>query len=487
MIQVDFMGKNNMDVCPISENCGGCIYQGVPYEEQLAEKNRGVQALLEKYDVDPSVYQGMVPAMERYRYRNKMEYTFGDLEKDGPLTLGMHKKKHFMSIVTSDCCQLVPEDFNRILRGTLEFCRDRGYRFYHKMSHEGLLRNLVVRRGVKTGELLVDIVTSSQVEFDEDGFLEMILGLQLDEKIVGVLHTTNDRVADAVIDEGTKILFGRDYYNEEILGLKFKVSIFSFFQTNIPAIERLYSDALDLLPDIDSKNVFDLYCGTGTITQLMASRARHVTGIEIVQDSVDSALANAKINGIDNCDFICGDVLKVIGQVDEKPDMIVVDPPRAGMHDKVVDILSGYGIPHLMYISCNPKTLCINLQRFKSNGYEPVYIKSYDNFPGTKHIETVALLSKLDVDKHIDVEIKLDELDLTSAESKATYAQIKEYILEKFNLKVSTLYIAQTKKKCGIELREHYNKSKKEKQVIPQCTPEKEEAIMDALKHFKMI
>lgn len=395
MIQVDFMGKNNMDVCPISENCGGCIYQGVPYEEQLAEKNRGVQALLEKYDVDSSVYQGMVPAMERYRYRNKMEYTFGDLEKDGPLTLGMHKKKHFMSIVTSDCCQLVPEDFNRILRGTLEFCRDRGYRFYHKVSHEGLLRNLVVRRGVKTGELLVDIVTSSQVEFDEDGFLEMILGLQLDEKIVGVLHTTNDRVADAVIDEGTKILFGRDYYNEEILGLKFKVSIFSFFQTNIPAIERLYSDALDLLPDIDSKNVFDLYCGTGTITQLMASRARRVTGIEIVQDSVDSALTNAKINGIDNCDFICGDVLKVIGQVDEKPDMIVVDPPRAGMHDKVVDILSGYGIPHLMYISCNPKTLCINLQRFKSNGYEPVYIKSYDNFPGTKHIESIAVLSKV--------------------------------------------------------------------------------------------
>ncbi len=383
-----------MPVCPISENCGGCIYQGVSYEEQLAEKDRGVRTLLEKYDVDPSVYQGMVPAMERYRYRNKMEYTFGDLEKDGPLTLGMHKKKHFMSIVTSDCCQLVPEDFNRILRGTLEFCRERGYKFYHKMSHEGLLRNLVVRRGVKTGELLVDIVTSSQVEFDEEGFLDMILGLPLDEKIAGVLHTTNDRVADAVIDEGTKILFGRDYYNEEILGLKFKVSIFSFFQTNIPAIERLYSDALDLLPDIDSKNVFDLYCGTGTITQLMASRARHVTGIEIVQDSVEGARESAGINGIENCDFICGDVLKVIGQVEEKPDMIVVDPPRAGMHDKVVDILSGYGIPQLMYISCNPKTMCINLQRFKSNGYEPVYIKSYDNFPGTKHVETVALMSK---------------------------------------------------------------------------------------------
>lgn len=385
-----------MPVCPISENCGGCIYHGVSYEEQLEEKDRIFRRLMDKYEVDHSVYQGMVPAMDRYRYRNKMEYTFGDLEKDGPLTLGMHKKKHFMSIVTSDCCQLVPEDFNRILRGTLDFCRERGYKFYHKMSHEGLLRNLVVRRGVKTGELLVDIVTSSQVEFDEEGFLDMILGLPLDEKIVGVLHTTNDRVADAVIDEGTKILFGRDYYNEEILGLKFKVSIFSFFQTNIPAIESLYSDALDLLPDIDSKNVFDLYCGTGTITQLMASRARHVTGIEIVQDSVEGARESAGINGIENCDFICGDVLKVIGQVEEKPDMIVVDPPRAGMHDKVVDILSGYGIPQLMYISCNPKTMCINLQRFKSNGYEPVFIKSYDNFPGTKHVETVCLMSRVE-------------------------------------------------------------------------------------------
>ena len=386
--------EKDMPVCPISENCGGCIYQGVPYEEQHRSKDRIFRRLMDKYEVDTSVYQGMVPAIGRYRYRNKMEYTFGDLEKGGELTLGMHKKGFFMSIVTSDCCQLVPEDFNRILRGTLEFCRERGYRFYHKMSHEGLLRNLVVRRGVKTGELLVDIVTSSQEEFDEDGFLAMLQGLELDEKLVGDLHTVNDRVADAVIDEGTKILYGRDYYNEEILGLRFKVNVFSFFQTNIPAIERLYSDALELLPDIDSKNVFDLYCGTGTITQLMALKARHVTGIEIVQDSVDGAVESAGLNGIGNCDFICGDVLKVIGQVEEKPDMIVVDPPRAGMHDKVVDILSGYGIPHIMYISCNPKTLCINLQRFKGRGYEPVYIKAYDNFPGTKHVETVILLSQ---------------------------------------------------------------------------------------------
>lgn len=475
-----------MPVCPISENCGGCIYQGVSYEEQLAEKDRGVRTLLEKYDVDPSVYQGMVPAMERYRYRNKMEYTFGDLEKDGPLTLGMHKKKHFMSIVTSDCCQLVPEDFNRILRGTLEFCRERGYKFYHKMSHEGLLRNLVVRRGVKTGELLVDIVTSSQVEFDEEGFLNMIMGLPLDEKIVGVLHTTNDRVADAVIDEGTKILFGRDYYNEEILGLKFKVSIFSFFQTNIPAIERLYSDALDLMPDIDSKNVFDLYCGTGTITQLMASRARHVTGIEIVQDSVDSALANTEINGIENCDFICGDVLKVIGQVEEKPDMIVVDPPRAGMHDKVVDILSDYGISYIMYISCNPKTLCINLQRFKGRGYEPVYIRAYDNFPGTKHVETCVLLSHKSADDFISVKMEYAD-DRKIQPDRITYRLIQEYIEEKYGFKVHTANIAEVKRNLGLPMYDAPNAVEELKRPYKPAPEYKVEAIKDALRHFKVI
>jgi len=477
----------NFNICPISEHCGGCLYQGVPYEEQRAEKENIIREQLTRRKVDDSVFSGLVPALSEYRYRNKMEYTFGDLEIGGELTLGMHKKRHFMSIVTCDECQLVPMDFNRVLRATLDFCIEKGYSFYHKKSHQGLLRNLVVRHGVKTNELLVNIVTSSEAGFDEQAYIDMLLELKLDNKLIGVMRTFNDSLADAVINEGVKILYGRDYYNEEILGLKFKVNAFSFFQTNIEAVERLYSEALALIPDLDSKVVYDLYCGTGTISQLMASKAKKVYGIEIVQDSVDAAIDNAKMNNIDNCHFICGDVKAKLDEVTEKPDMIVVDPPRMGMHDKVVEMLASYGIEQILYISCNPNTMAMNLEKFSELGYEPVVMKAYDNFPKTKHAETVALLSKLYVDKHIDVEIKLDELDLTSAESKATYAQIKEYILEKFNLKVSTLYIAQIKKKCGIELREHYNKSKKEKQVIPQCTPEKEEAIMDALRHFKMI
>lgn len=384
----------NTKTCPIAEFCGGCLYQGVPYEEQLASKDKQFRRLLAKHKVDESVYEGIVPALTPYRYRNKMEYTFGDLEKGGPLTLGMHKKGHFMSIVTCDECQLVPQDFNRVLAATLDFCREKGYSFYHKKSHEGLLRNLVVRHGVKTGELLVNMVTSSEPGFDEEGYLALLQSLPLENSLVGVLRTFNDSLADAVIKEDVKILYGRDFYEEEILGLRFRVNAFSFFQTNIAAIERLYADALALIPETEAKTVYDLYCGTGTITQLLALKAEEVYGIEIVEDSVEAAVANAAVNGIENCHFLCGDVKKKLDEVEVKPDLIVVDPPRVGMHDKVVDMLAGYGIEKILYISCNPKTLCMNLERFAGHGYLPERIRGYDNFAMTKHVETIVLLSR---------------------------------------------------------------------------------------------
>lgn len=382
-------------LCPMHELCGGCIHQGIPYDAQLASKDRQVRKLLINHNVDIEVYKGMTPAFTTYGYRNKMEYTFGDLEKGGRLELGMHQKGRFMSIITTDECQLVPEDFNKILRATREFCEEKEYAKYHKKFHEGLLRNLIVRCGVRTDELLIDLVTTSEPGFDEEAFTELLLGLELDKTIVGILRTTNDAIADAVIDQGTKILYGRDYYNEEILGLKFKVKAFAFFQTNIDAIERLYSEALDLIPNIDFKTVYDLYCGTGTITQLMAKKAKKVYGVEIVEDAVVAARMNAELNGIDNCVFLCGDVKEKLSELSEKPDMIVVDPPRVGMHDKVVDMLAEYGIPEILYISCNPKTMSMNLERFMLHGYEPVVIKAYDNFPMTKHVESVVLLSKV--------------------------------------------------------------------------------------------
>ena len=384
----------NKETCKHFEYCGGCLYQDTPYEKQIAIKDKEIRNLLSKHDIDESIYQGIVPAITPYGYRNKMEYTFGDFEIGGELALGMHRKKSFMSIITTDTCQLVPEDFNIILRSTLEFCRSKGYSFYHRKSHEGLLRNLVVRCGVRTNELLVNIVTATG-DFDEDAYKNMLLSLNLDKEIIGIIRTYNDNLADAVINEGTKMLYGRDYYNEEILGLKFQVKAFAFFQTNIDAVERLYSDALKVIPNIDDKTVYDLYCGTGTISQLMASRAKEVYGIEIVEDSVIAAKANTELNGISNCHYICGDVKDKLSELAEKPDVIVVDPPRVGIHDKVVDSLCSYGIEEFLYISCNPKTLCINLERFRANGYKATYLKAYDNFPMTKHAECICLLKRI--------------------------------------------------------------------------------------------
>lgn len=384
------------EVCRDKDICGGCVYQGVPYEEQLSNKFGEVKGLLDKKDIR---YDELLPiegAPSRYGYRNKMEYTFGDMEKNGPMTLGMHKKKHFMSIVTVDQCQLVHEDFNVILRGVLEFASSRGYTHYHKKAHKGLMRHLIVRRGIRTGELLVNVVTSSEDGFDENAFVEMIRDLPLENQVVGILRTINDRLADAVYCDELRVLWGRDYYNEEILGLKFKVSAFSFFQTNVDAVERLYSYAVSLIDDFENKEVFDLYCGTGTITQVLARKAKEVIGIELVEEAVEAAKANAALNGLDNCRFLAGDVFEVLDSLPDKPEVIVVDPPRVGISSNALEKIIGYGVKQIVYISCNPKSLADNLYYMQYYGYEIKSVKPFDNFPGTKHVETVVLMSKVE-------------------------------------------------------------------------------------------
>lgn len=383
-----------MEICRDSGMCGGCAYQGVPYEEQLANKAGEVRGLLERKSVECGTFLDIEPAPARYRYRNKMEYTFGDMEKGGPMTLGMHRKKHFMSIVTVDQCQLVHEDFNIILRAVLDFVTEKGYSHYHKRTHKGLMRHLIIRRGVRTGELLVNVVTSSEEGFDQEAFVSMILGLPLENQVVGVLRTINDRLADAVYCDELRTLYGRDYYMEEILGLRFKVSAFSFFQTNVEAVEKLYSYALDLLDDFEDKTVFDLYCGTGTITQTLARKAGKVVGIELVEEAVEAARANAALNGLDNCEFIAGDVFETLRSVDEKPDVIVVDPPRVGISPEALDKIIAYGVDQIVYISCNPKSLVNNLYYMQHYGYKVESVKPFDNFPGTKHCEAVSLLSR---------------------------------------------------------------------------------------------
>lgn len=383
-----------MDICKHNEHCGGCIYQEIPYQDQMTMKAKEVLRLLSVRGIEPEKFLGVEGSPVQYGYRNKMEYTFGDEVKDGEMTLGMHKKGRFMSIVTVDECQLVTDDFNQILRATLNFCSEKGYGFCHKKSHKGLMRNLILRRGVNTKELLVNIVTTSQESFDDQGYVERIRSLSLSDTLVGVLHTYNDGLADAVVCDRLEILYGRDYYMEEIMGLKFKVSAFSFFQTNVLAVEKLYTEAVAFIGDVQGKTVFDLYCGTGTITQTLALRAKEAIGVEIVEEAVEAARENAKLNGLENCRFIAGDVLKALDELEEKPDVIVVDPPRMGIHPKALQKILSYGVKEIVYVSCNPKTLAENLEMVRFSGYNVKVLKVFDNFPHTKHVESIILMTR---------------------------------------------------------------------------------------------
>lgn len=477
-----------MNVCKHDAFCGGCIYQGTTYQEQLKTKENQVLNLLEENGISPEKIDRIEGAPHQYRYRNKMEYTFGDMVKDGPMTLGMHKKGNFMSIITVDECQLVDEDFNRILSYTLAFAEDRGYKFYHKKTHKGLLRNLIIRKGVRTGQLLVNIVTSSQEHFDEDGFVKGLLALQLDNEIAGVLRTLNDNLADAVVCDSIKLLWGQDYYTEKLLGLSFKVSAFSFFQTNVEAVERLYSEALALIDRLEGKTVFDLYCGTGTISQIMALKAKDVIGIELVEEAVAAAKENARLNGLDNCHFIAGDVFKVLSDMEEKPDVIVVDPPRAGIQSKALDKILDYGVGQIVYISCNPKTMADNIKYMEYYGYRCVYLKPFDNFPFTKHVETVCLLTReKSVKSYAYVDITPSELGMGGKVKKPTYKQIQAYVLETHGLKVSPLYIANVKDEFGLEKQFSYEEAGMSAKKRPNCPSEKRAAIIDALIHFGML
>lgn len=518
------------DTCAHFGQCGGCTYQSLPYEEQLKIKEEQVRGMIENAIGDACAYE-FLPIKHSPRvlaYRNKMEFSFGDAYKDGPLALGMHKRGSFYDIVTVEDCRIVDADFRAILMATLSYFGEQGVSFYHRLRHTGYLRHLLVRKAVKTGEILVDLITTTQdwdnslaQEPDErakieaallekqgkcphagtvneekekqllDGWKDTLLALSLEGTLKGVLHTKNDSVADVVKNEGTEVLSGQDYFYEELLGLRFQISPFSFFQTNSLGAEVLYSTAREFIlgdnPDmLTDKTVYDLYSGTGTIAQMLAPVCKKVVGVEIIEEAVEAAKENAALNHLDNCEFLAGDVLKVLDTIEERPDYIVLDPPRDGIHPKALEKIINYGVDHMIYISCKPTSLARDLEVLLARGYKVDKIQCVDMFPNTVHVETVVLLSQRKADDYVEVELELDELDVTSAESKATYVEIKDYVFKTHGLKVSNLYISQVKRKCGIEVGENYNLPKSEDSRQPQCPEEKEKAIRDALEHFGM-
>lgn len=388
--------KEIPSVCPHFGQCGGCTYQNLPYEEQLAMKESQIKKMMDEAVNGKYVWEGVKPSPVKQAYRNKMEFSFGDEYKDGPIALGMHKRGSFHDIVNVTDCQIVDEDYRKILDCTLEAARESGLLYYHRMRHTGYFRHLLVRKAVKTEKILVDLVTTTETDAQAflDTWVKKLLELELDGKMAGILHTKNDSVADVVKDEGTEVLYGQDYFYEELLGLKFKITPFSFFQTNSLGAEVLYETAREYIGDINEKVIFDLYSGTGTIAQILAPVAKKVVGVEIVEEAVEAAKENAALNGLDNCTFWAGDVLKVIDELGEVPDLIMLDPPRDGVNPKALMKILNFGVDRLVYIACKPTSLARDLEMIQGRGYKVEKISCVDLFPNTYHVETVAVMSR---------------------------------------------------------------------------------------------
>lgn len=412
-------------LCKHFGECGGCSYQTLPYEEQLKLKASQVKALIDEVCKDYE-FEGIKGSPIQWEYRNKMEFSFGDEFKDGPLALGMHKKGNFYDIVTVGDCRIVDEDYRKILACVLEHMAERNITFHHKMSHKGCLRHLLVRKAVKTGEIMIALVTAGQYgdvmtdtgipdtadssvktladtekAMQAENYLglkmmcDTLLRLELKGAITGILHIENNSLADVVQSDRTTLLYGQDFFYEELLGLRFKISPFSFFQTNSLGAEVLYETARSYVGETKDKLIFDLYSGTGTIAQMLAPVAKKVVGVEIIEEAVEAAKRNAALNGLDNCEFIAGDVLKMLDTIDEKPDLIVLDPPRDGIHPKALLKIINYGVDRMVYISCKPTSLARDLVVLQAEGYKVEKVCCVDMFCNAGHVETVVLMTKV--------------------------------------------------------------------------------------------
>ncbi|MDY6065679.1 MAG: 23S rRNA (uracil(1939)-C(5))-methyltransferase RlmD [Finegoldia sp.] len=388
---VDILEKSPLETeegCPVNQKCGGCIYQRLPYETECDLKFSSLKKLYQDiYDGEP-VFN---PSVKVTAYRNKMEYSFGDSEKGGPLVIGLHSKGRFYDICNCIDCNIVDETFNKIRESLQDYFREKGYPYYKKIAHTGILRHLIIRKSFYNDEYMVNLVTTSEFE-DTADFVDFTRSI--DKRIVSIFHTINDNDSDAVVVDKLIHLYGKEYLSENILGLDFRISPFSFFQPNPAQASLIYKKALDLAGDLEGKEVYDLYCGTGTIAQIFAKSAKSVTGVEIVEEAVVKAIENANLNGLTNTKFVAADCLDYMDQV-EKKDVIVLDPPRDGIHPKAIDRLIDINPEKFIYISCNPVSQKRDLEKFLERGYEIKALEFFDQFPRTYHVESVSLLERI--------------------------------------------------------------------------------------------
>lgn len=479
-------------VCAYARQCGGCQLQAVSYEKQLAFKDRKVKNNLIRIggfapDFVEKIMEAPVGMEHPFHYRNKAQFPVG-MDKNGRLIAGFYAGRTHTIIENRDCALGVAEN-KIVLDIVLDFCTGKKIPAYDETTGKGLLRHVLIRKGFSTGQIMVCLILNGS-----SFAAEQELADRLFEKVPGMTSfsvNSNTERTNVIMGSKTRTIRGKDRIEDTIGGLVFTISPQSFYQVNPVQTENIYSQALSYAGLTGNETVWDLYCGIGTISLFLARQAKQVYGVEIVPQAIDDARQNAVRNGIDNAKFYVGKAEEVLPHLYETEgifaDVIVVDPPRKGCDEECLNTILKMRPKRLVYVSCDSATLARDLKYLCSQGYELKCGRAFDNFPMGGHVETVCLLSKLQSKEHIEIEVTMDEMDLTSAESKATYEEIREYVFGHTGLKVSHLYIAQVKQKYGIIERENYNKPKSENAKQPQCPPEKEKAITEALKHFGMI
>ena len=484
--------------CAFARRCGGCQIQEMSYDRQLVFKDQKIRGNLERIggftkDRIDTVMQPVVGMEHPFGYRNKAQFPFGTDKEGNPITGFYAGRTH--DIIANTDCALGVEQNKEILEIILQYMRENKIKSYDEKTGKGLIRHALIRYGFKTKEIMVCLVVNGKKLPKAERLIEKLIQI---EGMTSITISPNTRRDNIIMGDSYEILWGQGYITDYIGNVKYQISPLSFYQVNPVQTEKLYGLALEYADLKGDETVWDLYCGIGTISLFLAQKAKQVYGVEIVPQAIDDAKENAKINAIDNAEFFVGKAEEVLPEYYAEyerehngetahADVIVVDPPRKGCDETLLETIMKMKPEKVVYVSCDSATLARDLKYLCANGYEIRMCRGVDQFPQSVHVETVVLLSRKTPDDTIEVDLDLDELDITSAESKATYQEIKDYVLKEFGLKVSTLYISQIKRKCGIEVGEHYNISQKENQKVPQCPKEKEDAIRAALEHFAMI
>ncbi len=484
--------------CVFARRCGGCQIQEMSYDRQLVFKDQKIRGNLERIggftkDQIDTVMQPVVGMEHPFGYRNKAQFPFGTDKEGNPITGFYAGRTH--DIIANTDCALGVEQNKEILEIILQYMRENKIKSYDEKTGKGLIRHALIRYGFKTKEIMVCLVVNGKKLPKAERLIEKLIQI---EGMTSITISPNTRRDNVIMGDSYEILWGQGYITDYIGNVKYQISPLSFYQVNPVQTEKLYGLALEYADLKGDETVWDLYCGIGTISLFLAQKAKQVYGVEIVPQAIDDAKENAKINAIDNAEFFVGKAEEVLPEYYAEyerehngetahADVIVVDPPRKGCDETLLETIVKMQPEKVVYVSCDSATLARDLKYLCANGYEIKMCRGVDQFPQSVHVETVVLLSQQKPDDTIEIDLDLDELDATSAELKATYQEIKDYVLKEFDLKVSNLYISQVKRKCGIEVGENYNLPKSENTRVPQCPKEKEDAIKAALKYFAMI